>query len=72
MNLQLLQYIEKLETANKELDRFAFMASHDLQEPLRKIRTFADRLNTNYSEKLDVDAAKYLKRIEYWQKKCRI
>ena len=71
LNLQLLQYIEKLETANKELDRFAFMASHDLQEPLRKIRTFADRLNTNYSEKLDVDAAKYLKRIEYSAEKMQ-
>ena len=71
LNLQLLQYIEKLETANKELDRFAFMASHDLQEPLIKFRTFADRLNTNYSEKLDVDAAKYLKRIEYSAEKMQ-
>ena len=38
---------------------------------MRKIRTFADRLNTNYSEKLDVDAAKYLKRIEYSAEKMQ-
>src|SRR4030095_5154377 len=44
LNLQLLQHIDKLETANKDLDRFAFMASHDLQEPLRKILTFSERL----------------------------
>src|SRR3982751_1134764 len=48
LNLQLLQNIDKLEAANKDLDRFAFMASHDLQEPLRKIRTFGDRVATKY------------------------
>src|SRR5687768_3474968 len=44
LNRQLLENIASLESANKDLDRFAFMASHDLQEPLRKIRTFSDRL----------------------------
>ncbi len=44
LNRQLLENISRLESANKELDRFAFMASHDLQEPLRKIRMFSDRL----------------------------
>jgi len=43
LNRQLLRNIEGLEKANKELDRFAFMASHDLQEPLRKIKVFCDR-----------------------------
>jgi signal transduction histidine kinase len=71
LNIQLLQYIDKLENANKELDRFAFMASHDLQEPLRKIRTFADRLNTNYASNLDADGIKYLKRIEYSAEKMQ-
>src|SRR6187399_1792711 len=46
LNQQLLVYIDRLEAVNKELDRFAFMASHDLQEPLRKIRTFSGRLST--------------------------
>jgi light-regulated signal transduction histidine kinase (bacteriophytochrome) len=44
LNRQLLENIARLETANKDLDLFAFMASHDLQAPLRKIRMFSDRL----------------------------
>ena len=64
LNLQLLQNIDKLEAANKDLDRFAFMASHDLQEPLRKIRTFCDTLSRKYSENFDGEADKYLTRIQ--------
>jgi signal transduction histidine kinase len=63
LNLQLLQNIDKLETANKDLDRFAFMASHDLQEPLRKIRTFCDVLSRKYNS-IDEEADKYLSRIQ--------
>src|SRR5881392_2612018 len=48
LNLQLLQNIDKLETANKDLVKFAFMASHDMQEPLRKIQTFCSRLQMIY------------------------
>src|SRR5690349_1914492 len=44
LNYRLLENIANLEAANKDLDRFAFMASHDMQEPLRKIRVFCDRL----------------------------
>src|SRR5436190_2661718 len=55
LNLQLLQNIDKLEAANKDLDHFAFMASHDLQEPLRKIRTFGDMLERKYAPALDKD-----------------
>src|ERR1041385_4756169 len=43
LNKQLLENIARLEAANKDLDLFAFMASHDLQAPLRKIRMFSDR-----------------------------
>jgi signal transduction histidine kinase len=64
LNLQLLQNIDKLEAANKDLDRFAFMASHDLQEPLRKIRTFGDRVSSKYSALLDDDGRKYLERMQ--------
>jgi signal transduction histidine kinase len=64
LNLQLLQNIDKLEAANKDLDRFAFMASHDLQEPLRKIRTFGDRVASKYSQVLDDDGKKYLERMQ--------
>ena len=64
LNLQLLQNVSRLESANKELDLFAFMASHDLQAPLRKIRMFSDRLQTDYYEKLDEEGQTYLTRIQ--------
>ena len=57
LNQQLLVYIDRLESVNKELDRFAFMASHDLQEPLRKIRLFASKLFIKYNPMMD-DAGK--------------
>lgn len=57
LNQQLLIYIDRLEAVNKELDRFAFMASHDLQEPLRKIRLFASKLYIKYNPMMD-DAGK--------------
>jgi signal transduction histidine kinase len=63
LNKQLLENIARLETANKDLDRFAFMASHDLQEPLRKIRTFSDLLQVQYSNVLDEDGKKHINRI---------
>jgi hypothetical protein len=68
LNLQLLQNISRLESANKELDLFAFMASHDLQAPLRKIRMFSDRVLTNYREKLDEEGQADLAKI---QKGCK-
>lgn len=50
LNRELLTNIANLENANKNLERFAFMASHDLQEPLRKIRIFSDRLFSKYKD----------------------
>lgn len=64
LNLELLKNIDKLEAANKDLDRFAFMASHDLQEPLRKILTFSERLNTKYGDQIDEEGKRYLSRIK--------
>jgi light-regulated signal transduction histidine kinase (bacteriophytochrome) len=64
LNKQLLENIASLESANKDLDRFAFMASHDLQEPLRKIRMFSDRLQLRYKEVLDEDAKTNIHRIQ--------
>lgn len=64
LNLELLKTIDNLEASNKELDRFAFMASHDLQEPLRKIRIFCDLLSVKYSADFDKDAKGYLSRIQ--------
>jgi signal transduction histidine kinase len=64
LNQQLLESIDKLETANRDLDRFAFMASHDLQEPLRKIRMFSDRLFTKYEPSIDEEGKIYISRIQ--------
>jgi signal transduction histidine kinase len=55
LNRQLLQNINSLESANKDLEQFAFMASHDLQEPLRKILMFSDRLFQKYQSVLQED-----------------
>jgi len=64
LNKKLLLTIDGLEKANKELDRFAFMASHDLQEPLRKIGTFSDRLYMNYKDQLDAEGLFNISRIQ--------
>lgn len=64
LNRQLLDNIASLESANKDLDRFAFMASHDLQEPLRKIRMFSDRLYLKYRTLLDEDGKTNIYRIQ--------
>ena len=55
--------IEELNRSNKELEEFAYVASHDMQEPLRKISTFVQRLQNRYSEILDEDGKMYIKRI---------
>lgn len=64
LNRQLLENIERLETANKDLDLFAFMASHDLQAPLRKIRMFSDRLLAGNMSNMNNESRLYLTRIQ--------
>ncbi|MGH8509030.1 MAG: sensor histidine kinase [Gammaproteobacteria bacterium] len=54
----------ELERSNRELQDFAFIASHDLQEPLRKIRAFGDRLHTRYRAVLDAEGRDYLDRMQ--------
>ncbi len=46
LNTQLQKNISELELSNKELDSFAYMVAHDLQEPIRKIKTYNDHLKT--------------------------
>lgn len=48
---RLKQYTAELEFQNKELEQFAYIASHDLQEPLRKIQTFSDMLERHVDDK---------------------
>ncbi len=57
-------YAEDLERSNRDLLDFANIASHDLQEPLRKIATFSDMLHIRYGDSLDERARDYLERIQ--------
>ncbi|MHC1727802.1 MAG: ATP-binding protein [Syntrophobacteraceae bacterium] len=61
---ELTATISRLELINLELQEFAFIASHDLQEPLRKIQTFADILRKKCSANLDENGISYLSRME--------
>jgi PAS domain S-box-containing protein len=60
---KLRAYATKLEQSNRELETFASIASHDLQEPLRKIRAFGDLLVTRYEGGLAPEARDYLERM---------
>lgn len=60
---QLKLFNEMLQRSNRELKDFANVASHDLQEPLRKVQTFADRLSSKYGAVLDDTGRDYLERM---------
>ncbi len=53
-----------LRRSNEELQSFAFVASHDLQEPLRKIRAFSDRVRRRAGDALDDESKDSLRRVE--------
>lgn len=59
----LAEYAARLEQSNRELEQFAFVASHDLQEPLRKIRAFSDRIKTQAGSRLSDAERDYLERM---------
>ena len=57
-------YAARLERSNRELQDFAYVASHDLQEPLRKIEAFGDRLKVKFAGTLGEDGSMYLSRMQ--------
>ncbi len=61
---KLRQFTMQLERSNRELQDFAYVASHDLQEPLRKIVVFGERLKERCAETLAVEGKDYLDRMQ--------
>jgi len=61
---ELKNFAARLERSNTELQDFASVASHDLQEPLRKVQAFGDRLKAKCGDALDADGRDYLERMQ--------
>ncbi len=57
-------HAHRLEVSNRELQEFAYVASHDLQEPLRKIEAFSDRLIRKYRNTLPEDGRMFIDRMQ--------
>ena len=55
--------VKELDRSNKELEEFAYIASHDLQEPLRKITSFSERLKEKLPDNLEPEVQLYLNRM---------
>ncbi len=61
---ELEKKLQELNRSNSELRQFAYIASHDLQEPLRKIRTFSDKLVYRHQHEIDSEVKTVIGRIE--------
>jgi PAS domain S-box-containing protein len=70
-NEKLFRLSEELKRSNQALVDFASIASHDLQEPLRKILAFGDRLHATYSEQLGEHGQDYIQRILFAAKRMQ-
>ncbi|HEV7330276.1 MAG TPA: PAS domain S-box protein [Flavisolibacter sp.] len=62
--LELEEKTRQLEQTNKSLEAFAYAASHDLKEPIRKIHIFSDRLKQKWFDRFEAEDRHYLERIE--------
>jgi signal transduction histidine kinase len=71
-NIKLQQSVEQLASSNLELERFAHVASHDMQEPLRMISGFSDLVLKDYADKLDGEGKTYLTMIYDGSERMRV
>ena len=71
LNQSLKQKNEQLEQSNHELASFSYVASHDLQEPLRKIQTFVSRIMEKEYESLSPQGTEYFKRTDLAAKRMQ-
>ncbi|HEY6333462.1 MAG TPA: ATP-binding protein, partial [Blastocatellia bacterium] len=69
---QLKEFAAKLERSNEELAQFAYIASHDLQEPLRKVQAFAERLEAKYGDQLPEEGHDSLNRMVAAAKRMQV
>lgn len=60
LNYELQMQAEELAASNAELERFAYVASHDLQEPLRMVSSFLQLLEKKYKHNIDDSSSKYI------------
>ncbi len=63
LNKELEEMMKKLQESNIQLEQFAYVASHDLQEPLRKISSFTEIFEKKYGDKIDKKGKEYLKYV---------
>ena len=64
LEVQVKERTAELARSNGELEKFAYVASHDLQEPLRKVQAFGDRLASKFAPGLGPDGKDYIERMQ--------
>jgi PAS domain S-box-containing protein len=69
---EMRSFTKRLQQSNRELEDFAYVASHDLQEPLRKIQAFADLLKTKHGATVTPQARDYLDRMQSAAKRMQV
>lgn len=69
---ELRDAMTRLEQSNRELEDFAYVASHDLQEPLRKIQAFGDLLRNKHGASLDTQGRDYIERMQAAAKRMQV